>query len=312
MTSASVKALLLKRDYDVIYAYSTSPVLMSLPASLLRCFTKRKLMIYVLDIWPACLAAMNVREDSFFYGFMKKVSRWVYCRADMLIYSSKRFQEYLRQVHGITVADEQYMPQFADDVFRRALPPCPPKTGAIDLVFAGNIGKVQAVEILIQTAALLRNEPIRWHIIGDGSNEEDWPPACRFPCLGKRHLLWAAAFERYALVLCHGGRYACKHAGRYQRKRYSSRKGTKLHAAGKPVLGSIAGETAYVIRQAQCGFCAPPDDPEAFAGVVRRFLAAGDKLEMGRRGQAYYDAHFTKREHMDRLESMLTALAGGK
>ena len=83
-------------------------------------------------------------------------------------------------------------------------------------------------------------------------------------------------------------------------------------AAGKPVLGSIAGETAYVIRQAQCGFCAPPDDPEAFAGVVRRFLAAGDKLEMGRRGQAYYDAHFTKREHMDRLESMLTALAGGK
>lgn len=86
---------------------------MSLPASLLRCFTKRKLMIYVLDIWPACLAAMNVREDSFFYGFMKKVSRWVYCRADMLIYSSKRFQEYLRQVHGITVADEQYMPQFA-------------------------------------------------------------------------------------------------------------------------------------------------------------------------------------------------------
>ncbi len=312
MTSASVKALLLKRDYDVIYAYSTSPVLMSLPASLLRCFTKRKLMIYVLDIWPACLAAMNVREDSFFYGFMKKVSRWVYCRADMLIYSSKRFQEYLRQVHGITVADEQYMPQFADDVFRRALPPCPPKTGAIDLVFAGNIGKVQAVEILIQTAALLRNEPIRWHIIGDGSNEED----CR-------RLAASLALEN---VIFYGRRplsdmpsfYAMADAMLVSMRDDISVNDTlpgkvqSYMAAGKPVLGSIAGETAYVIRQAQCGFCAPPDDPEAFAGVVRRFLAAGDKLEMGRRGQAYYDAHFTKREHMDRLESMLTALAGGK
>ncbi|MCI5955611.1 MAG: glycosyltransferase family 4 protein [Clostridiales bacterium] len=312
MTSASVKALLLKRDYDVIYAYSTSPVLMSLPASLLRCFTKRKLMIYVLDIWPACLAAMNVREDSFFYGFMKKVSRWVYRRADMLIYSSKRFQEYLRQVHGITVADEQYMPQFADDLFRQALPPCPPKTGAIDLVFAGNIGKVQAVEILIQTASLLRNEPIRWHIIGDGSNEE----ACR-------KLAASLALEN---VIFYGRRplsdmpsfYAMADAMLVSMRDDISVNDTlpgkvqSYMAAGKPVLGSIAGETAYVIRQAQCGFCALPDDPKAFAGVVKRFLAAEDKLEMGRRGQAYYDAHFTKREHMDRLESMLTALAGGK
>lgn len=41
MTSATVKALLLGRDYDVIYAYSTSPVLMSLPAAVLRCFTSK-------------------------------------------------------------------------------------------------------------------------------------------------------------------------------------------------------------------------------------------------------------------------------
>ena len=75
MTSATVKALLLKRDYDVIYAFSTSPVLMSLPAAVLRCFKSKKLMIYVLDIWPACLAAMNVGEEALLYRFMKRVSR---------------------------------------------------------------------------------------------------------------------------------------------------------------------------------------------------------------------------------------------
>ena len=312
MTSASIKALWLKRDYDVIYAYSTSPVLMSLPASLLRCFTKKKLMIYVLDIWPACLAAMNVREDSFFYGFMKKVSRWVYRKADMLIYSSKRFQDYLRQVHGIDVSDEQYMPQFADDVFRQPLPPSPPKTDAVQLVFAGNIGKVQAVEILIQTAALLRDEPIRWHIIGDGSNEE----ACRrlassfalenVVFYGRKPLSEMPAFYAMADAMLVSMRDDISVNDTLPGKVQS------YMAAGKPVLGSIAGETAYVIEQAQCGFCAPPDDPEAFAEVVKRFLAAGDKQEMGRRGQAYYDAHFTKREHMDRLEGMLAALAGRK
>ena len=312
MTSATVKALLLGRDYDVIYAYSTSPVLMSLPAAVLRCFTSKKLMIYVLDIWPACLAAMNVGEDALLYRFMKRVSRWVYRRADMLIYSSKRFQGYLRDVHGIEVPDAQYMPQFADDVFRAPLPPGPASDG-INLVFAGNIGKVQAVEVLIRSAALLRDLPIRWHIVGDGSNEA----ACRelaaklalgetVVFYGRRPLEDMPAFYAMADAMLVSMRDDISVNDTLPGKVQS------YMAAGKPVLGSIAGETAYVIEQAGCGFCAPPDDPEAFAQVVRRFLACEDREAMGERGRAYYDAHFTKRDHMDRLEALLTSLAGGK
>ena len=307
MTSATVKALLLGRDYDVIYAYSTSPVLMSLPAAVLRCFTSKKLMIYVLDIWPACLAAMNVGEDALLYRFMKRVSRWVYRRADMLIYSSKRFQGYLRDVHGIEVPDAQYMPQFADDVFRAPLPPGPASDG-INLVFAGNIGKVQAVEVLIRSAALLRDLPIRWHIVGDGSNEA----ACRelaaklalgetVVFYGRRPLEDMPAFYAMADAMLVSMRDDISVNDTLPGKVQS------YMAAGKPVLGSIAGETAYVIEQAGCGFCAPPDDPEAFAQVVRRFLSCEDREAMGERGRAYYDANFTKRDHMDRLEALLIA-----
>ena len=82
-------------------------------------------------------------------------------------------------------------------------------------------------------------------------------------------------------------------------------------AAGKPVLGSIGGETAYVIGQAQCGYCAPPDDPEAFADVVRRFMAERDRhQQMGQNGRSHYYAHFTKKHHMDRLEKLLRSLCG--
>lgn len=311
MLSASAKALLLKRDYDVVYAYSTSPVLMSLPAALLRCFTPRKLMIYVLDIWPACLAAMNVGERSLLYRFMKHVSRWVYRKADLLIYSSKRFQGYLRSVHGIVVGDEQYMPQFADDVFRAPLPK-KPASDVLDLVFAGNIGKVQAVEVLIRSAALLRELPIRWHIVGDGSNET----ACRelaatlgldeiVTFYGRRPLNDMPAFYAMADAMLVSMRDDISVNDTLPGKVQS------YMAAGKPVLGSIAGEAAYVIEQSGCGLCAPPDDPEAFARIVRRFIASEDREAMGERGRSYYDAHFTKQEHMDRLEAMLRQLAGG-
>ena len=119
MTAASLRVLRMRRDFDVVYAFSTSPVLMSLPAALLRCFSRKKLMIYVLDIWPACLAAMNVYEGSALYAFMKHVSRWVYRRADRLVYSSKRFREYLLTVHDIVVPESDYLPQFADSLFDR-------------------------------------------------------------------------------------------------------------------------------------------------------------------------------------------------
>lgn len=311
MVSASLHALLCKRDFDVVYAYSTSPVLMSLPAALLRCVCPKKLMIYVLDIWPACLAAMNVEEDSFLYRFMKFVSKWVYWKADLLIYSSKRFQNYLKEFHGIEVSDQQYMPQFADDVFLTPLP-AKQRREETQLVFAGNIGKVQAVEVLIQTAALLRDEPIKWHIVGDGSNYE----ACvqlakslhleeKVQFYGRRPLEEMPSFYAMADAMLVSMRDDISVKDTLPGKVQS------YMAAAKPVLGSIGGETAYVIEQAQCGFCAPPDDVEAFAAVVRQFLAQKDWEVLGQNGRHYSDAHFTKKDHMDRLEAMLQSLAGG-
>lgn len=312
MLSACIKALLHKRDYDAIYAFSTSPVLMSLPAALLRCFTSKKLLIYVLDIWPACLAAMNVSEGSFLYAFMKRVSKWIYARADVLTYSSKRFQGYLQKVHQISVPDEWYMPQFADDVFAQPLP-CKQSSKEKQLVFAGNIGKVQAVEVLIEAAALLRDEPVHWHIVGDGSNYE----GCRqlaerldlqnqITFYGRKPLEEMPSYYAMADAMIVSMRNDISVNDTLPGKVQS------YMAAGKPVLGSIAGETSYVIQNAACGLCAPPDDPAAFAQVVRQFLAHPSPEQMGKNGREYYQEHFTKKHHMDQLEALLMTLSGGK
>jgi len=312
MTSACIKALFNKRDYDVIYAFSTSPVLMSLPAALLRCFTRKKFLIYVLDIWPACLAAMNVFEGSLLYAFMKRVSKWVYANADILTYSSKRFQGYLKNVHNIDVPDAWYMPQFADDVFSEPLP-AKEASEEKQLVFAGNIGKVQAVEVLIQAADLLRAEPIHWHIIGDGSNYE----SCR-ELAEQLNLQQKVTFYGRKPLDEMPSYYAMADAMLVSMRNDISVNDTlpgkvqSYMAAGKPVLGTIAGETAYVIEKAKCGFCAPPDDPEAFAAVVRQFIKHPDSARLGQNGREYYQKHFTKKHHMDQLESMLKTLAGGE
>ena len=41
-------------------------------------------------------------------------------------------------------------------------------------------------------------------------------------------------------------------------------------------------------------------------------MACTERDAMGERGRAYYDARFTKRDHMDKLEKLLNSLTGGK
>ena len=307
MLSASWKMLWIKRDYDVVYAYCTSPVLMAVPALVYRALFKTKVLLHVMDIWPACLAAMDVREGSRFYAWMKRVSRGIYRRADVLAYSSRRFRDYLRTVHRIETSAENYLPQFADDVFDN-LPQREPSQYT-ELVFAGNIGRVQGVETLLKAAAILKNEPVRFHILGNGSNYEACAALHRELRLEDKVILYGRkpleempayfAMADALLVSMRSEEYVTYTLpGKVQ----------SYMAAGKPILGSIGGEAEDVITEAQCGLCAPSDDPEAFAQIVRAFMADGNRMQMGRNARLYYDAHFAKQGIMDQLERMLSGL----
>ena len=309
MISASIKVLFLKHDYDVVYAYCTSPVLMTVPAIIYRTLFHKPLVLHVLDIWPACLSAMNVRQDSLFYRWMKRVSRWVYKRADTLLYSSKRFQTYLKEVHQLEVPAENYLPQFADDIFGTL--PAAPRSPYIELVFAGNIGRVQGVETLIRAAALLKDKPIRWHILGNGANYK----RCE-ELVNKLHL--------EDTVILYGRRPVAEMPEYYamadallvsmRQEEYVSYtlpgKVQSYMAAGKPILGSISGEAEDTIREAECGLCAPGDNPEAFANIVLAFIADAQRSSMGDNAKQYYREHFTKQGIMDQTEQILRRQSG--
>ena len=252
---------------------------------------------------------MNIPENSAIYRLMTRVSHWVYHKADRLAYSSNLFRGYLADVHDITVAQEDYLPQFADAMFERELPWQRKET--VDLLFAGNIGRMQNVQVILRAAALLRDIPrLRWHIVGDGADEA----ACR-----------ALADELRVgdVVTFHGrhpveempGFYANADALLVTMKHDVTEltlpgKVQSYMAAGRPVIGSIGGETPLVLAQADCGLCAEPENPVALADVVRRFLLEDRRQEMGENARRYYQTHFTKQRLMDHLEAMLSQMAG--
>ena len=81
-------------------------------------------------------------------------------------------------------------------------------------------------------------------------------------------------------------------------------------AAGRPVIGVLAGEPARIIEEARCGYVCSPHDPAALVAAIKKLfsLPQQQREELGRSGHIYYKAHFTQSQLIARIETLLTQL----
>jgi len=297
----------LKEEYDVVFTNQSSPVMMVNAAMTYAKKHGKKCVLYCMDLWPASLAAGGVGEKSPIYRFFHGVSKRLYRKANRILITSQMFRDYFRKEFGIADNIIGYLPQYADATFDIQLPP-KADTQTIDFVFAGNIGAAQSLDTVLDAARILKAEaPIRWHIVGDGSELE--------------HLKSRAAELGLENVIFYG-RKPLAEMPQYYAKADAMlvtltadpfigmtlpAKVQSYMAVGKPILAAANGEIPNVIRDAGCGFCANAGDAEGLAEAVRKFIACSDKTALGKRAKEYYQAHFTQERFMARLVSELEA-----
>ena len=312
---ASVKALTMKKDFDVIFVYQLSPVLMAIPAYVAKWFSNtKKTALYCLDLWPASLASMGIAPQSAFYGFMKFVSRRIYKGADAIGYTSRMFEDYLSK--ELSIKDKRFIhiPQFADELFSDI---SASESGDeqseggkakehIDYVFAGNVGMMQSVDTIIKAAALVRDERIRWHIVGDGFALDECKKLCdsmnltdRVKFYGRLPVEEMPRFYKMAdamiVSLADNDLISYTLPGKTQ----------SYMAAGRAVLASANGEIKTVVKESGCGMCAPAEDEKALAEIADKMAAGNDFARMGQRAAKYYNEHYTKKNHVDLIERLL-------
>ncbi len=298
--SSTLRAWLLKGEYDVVFANQTSPVMMVNGALSYAKKHSKKCVMYTMDLWPASLAAGGVSESSPLYRFFGWVSKRLYRRADRILITSQMFRGYLQREFGIDEKVIGYLPQYADSTFD-AVAPCDKHEG-YDFVFAGNIGAAQSLDTVLNAALLLQSEAdIRWHIVGDGSELVNLQAKAEQLSLrnvifhGRKPLTDMPKFYSMAdamvVTLTADPYISLTMPGKVQ----------TYMAAGKPILAASNGEIPGVLDAAQCGFCAPAEDAEGFADCVRRFIACEDKEGLGNRARSYYQTHFTKDMFMKHL-----------
>jgi glycosyltransferase involved in cell wall biosynthesis len=314
--TASMLALwLARRRWDVVFVFQLSPVTAILPAALLRALRGVPLAVWVQDLWPESVASSNVSSSPAVLAVARAISGWLYRRADHVLATSRAFQPRLEEL-GVGAERFEYLPQWAEGFFDEARQG-PGSDAAwregFPLMFAGNLGRVQALDTILDAAELTRDDPeLHWVFVGDGSARE-WLEG---------EVLRRRLGDRVFLLGRHPGCempafFAGAAAMLVSLKRDQTMALTvpaKLQAylaAGRPILASIDGEAARVVEESGGGYAAPAGDAVALAEIVRRMkaLPAAEREAMGARGRTYSRRHFGREACLDQLGRALEKAA---
>lgn len=290
------------KPFDVVFVNQLSPVMMAEPAIKYRKKHGTPIVMYCLDLWPESLVAGGIKRDSVVYRVFHRVSKRIYRSMDKILITSKSFKEYIEDHFAVESKRIDYLPQYAEGLFKEL--PFKKPGEKIDLVFAGNIGEAQSVETIIRAAEKLKDKPVRFHIVGGGTDLERLKKLAEdlenVVFYGRRPLdempKYYAMADAMLITLKADPVLSLTLPGKVQ----------SYMAVGKPIIGAIDGETARIITEAECGYCSQAEDVGGLVNNILSFIENKARNQFGLNSHRYFEHHFTKEAFIERLEEEMS------
>lgn len=298
--------LLRRRSFDVIFIYGTSPILQALVGVVLKLTHRAKLVTWVQDLWPDSLVVTGYVRNKFALALVKSVVCWLYRRNDLLLVQSDAFAKAVRPMAGSTPVEVYPNPgertfEVAPDTTATAitLPP------GFNVVFAGNLGMVQALDAVVEAARRLRHiSNVRIVLVGSGVRGA-WVQE-RIAEEGLGNLVLAGRFPPEAMpgILAQASALLVSLARSDIMARTIPSKVQAYLAVGRPIIASLDGEGARIVEAAGAGVSCPAEDAGALVEAILKVRAMDQDARnmLGEAGRRYYARHFDTRTLAERLK----------
>ncbi|MBI6038278.1 glycosyltransferase family 4 protein [Clostridium perfringens] len=309
MVNASLKALtLIGKKYDRVFVFQVSPITSAIPAIILSKLKKIPSYIYIQDLWPETFySIINIRNKKI-RSKMKNICNKIYNSFDKLLIASKGYEDILLK-EGFKKEKFEYFPQWAENFYSESLKKVS-ENRIFTVTFAGNIGKAQSVDTIIEAANLAKeNKNIKWQIIGDGSEFENI-----------KYLVKKYSLENTVDLL---GRKPAKDMPKY----FSSSDGLivtlkneeilkvtlpakvqSYMAAGKPIIAAISGEGSRTIKESKSGLVGEAEDYKAlYENVIKLYdMNENERICIGNNGKEFFKENFTRDKLLNQLEVIMS------
>jgi len=309
--------MLRRQKFDVIFVYGLSPILSAIPALLIGWLKNIKVITWVQDLWPDSLSATGYISNHRILSAVRYLVKYIYRHSDLLLVQSRAFEVPVKEFASQTPI--LYYPNSVDEFFSSDLEIEVPFVAGLEegfpVMFAGNIGAAQGVNVIVEAALLLReNNDIHFVVMGDGSSREDMMQLA----------------NRYGLANIHfPGRYPVELMPGFMKKAAAllvtltdqpifavtvPNKIQAYMAVGKPIIACLNGEGARVVVESGSGLATPAADAESLARTVASLyeMSTESLKEMSDNGRSYYRENFDHETLVDQFIEHMRLMSPGK
>lgn len=294
----------IKADY--VFSFEVSPMTQVLAGISFAKKLKVPHYLYVQDLWPENVITVTGINNPMIIKPINKMVDYIYKNSDQIFATSPSFVEAICN-RKVKVSREKvhYWPQYAEEFY------CPcdkdivdeiPNDDSFKVIFTGNVGTAQGLQILPKTAKLLMDENIKFIIVGDGRYLDEFNSGIKQNGVQDKFVIISRQpAERIPELLC-----VCDAAflSFQDDSLWTKTIPAKLQsymACGMPIIASAQGETERVITEAECGVCCAIGDAEKLSKEIKVMMSA-DLKEMGIRSRNYFEKNFDKQMLMDQME----------
>ncbi len=312
---------LLWKDYDVIFLDSTPPI-QGLKLPIVKLFRKKPVVHNAQDIFPYSLVGAGLAKKG---GLLWKIGCWVsnitYKYSDKIIVISEDFKqtligkgvpsEKIVVVYNwvdekiIIPIEKQYNP------FYKEFGLDPQK---FRVVYAGNLGNAQNIDVIINTAARLKdNEQIEFVIFGSGGLEIDIKKRIAKESLQNVKMLPLQPSHKVSCVYSLGDLCIVTCKAGFGGSAMPSKTWSIL-STGRPVLANFdEGELKRIIEKNGFGIFTKADDVNGMVNAILE-LSNNPKLcdEMGVKGRAFIEENLTKDKNIRKYVEVIKEVVKNK
>tara|TARA_A100000164_G_scaffold382143_1_gene438954 strand:- start:6604 stop:7830 length:1227 start_codon:yes stop_codon:yes gene_type:complete len=297
------------KKFEAIFVFGNSPIFQAIPAILFAKIFKKPISIWIQDLWPESLSAIKFTSNKYLLNLIKIIVKFIYINVDLILIQSRGFYKKINILSKSTQI--KYLPNFYskessqlrfnkkyDKFFRKKF----------IFMFAGNLGKAQSLDTLIDAAYLLRNESdIEFIIIGDGSEKRNLIE--KVDKLNLKNIIFieqqtsnvinSFLQKASALIVTLGDQEVLNLTIPSKIQAYLS--------SAKPIIASLNGTSSSILRESGAALVVRAGDHIKLKNAILKFtrLSLKERNLMGKKGKIYFENNFSITKFMDNFISFM-------
>ena len=285
------------KNYDIVII-SSPPLFVGIIAVVLKKIKKCIVLLDIRDLWPESVIALGSLKSN----FLLKMGLWlemkIYKNVDGYIFPVPGFSNYFKE----NFPGESKKPQFElmngvnkDFIIK---PYKTKKNDYFTVLYSGNMGLAQGLEVIVRCAEKLVDYPINFKFIGEGIKKQELINLVESKKLN--NIIFENSLPRLKLIEEIKKASICI-VPLINKRLFRAAIPSKIFeimACSKPVVLGLKGEAEKIVNNNNCGIIVEPEDSEELKNAILMYYNDKNLSKIHGKNGVNYVTKYMQKEYL--------------